>query len=104
MNPLVTTKGAIMTQARKLNTEGTSEQACGERRLWTAVILTAVEDWRNGPLRAQRKAQQFLFEDDKDFARVCDGAGLEPGSFRVKLLNIGHCVNKEGSWKQPLTA
>jgi len=94
----------MMNQARKLNTEGTSEQAYGERRLWTAVILTAVEDWRNGPLRAQLKAQQFLFEDDKDFARVCDGAGLEPGSFRVKLLKMGHSVNKEASWKQPLAA
>ena len=93
-----------MTEARILNTEGPSEQAHGERRLWTAVILRAVEDWRNGPLRAQRKAQQFLFEDDKDFARVCDWAGLEPGSLRVKLLKIGHCVSQEGSWKQPLAA
>ena len=93
-----------MTQSRKLNTEETSKQAYGERRLWTAVILTAVEDWRNGTLRAQRKAQQFLFEDDANFARVCDAAGLEPGSLRVKLLKIGHCVNKEGSWKQPLAA
>ena len=87
-----------------LNNEVTSDQAYSERRLWTAVILTAVEDWRNGPLRAQRKAQEFLFEDDKDFARVCDWAGLEPGSLRVKLLKTGHCVSKEGSWKQPLAA
>jgi hypothetical protein len=94
----------MMTQAIKLNIDETSEQAYGERRLWTAVILTAVEDWRNGPLRDQRKAQQFLFEDDKDFARVCDGAGLEPGSFRAKLLKIGHRVNREGSWRQPLAA
>jgi len=93
-----------MIQRRELNTEETSEQAYGERRLWTAVILTAVEDWRNGPLGAQRKAQQFLFEDDKDFARVCDWAGLEPGSLRVKLLKIAHCVSQEGSWKQPLAA
>ena len=93
-----------MTQRRDPNTEGTSKQAYGERRLWTAVILLAVEDWRDGPLRARRKAQQFLFDDDKNLTRVCDAAGLELGSLRVKLLRIGGRVNMEGPWKQPLAA
>jgi hypothetical protein len=93
-----------MTQHREPDTDGTSKQAYGEHRLWTAVILRAVEDWRNGTLRAKRTAQQFLFENDKDFTRVCEAAGLEPGSLRVKLLKIGNRVHIEGPWKQPLAA
>jgi hypothetical protein len=93
-----------MIERMESNIERTSEQAYGERRLWTAVILKAVDDWRNGTLTARRKAQQFLFEDDKDFSHVCASAGLEPGSLRVKLLKIGIRVSMESLWKQPLAA
>ena len=92
-----------MIERREKSTKERSSQAYGERRLWTAVILTAVQDWRTGTLRARREAQQFLFGDDKDFGRVCASAGLEPGSFRVKLLKLGR-VNMEGLWKKPLPA
>jgi hypothetical protein len=57
-----------------------SEGFIAERRLWTAVLVMAVEDWRNGSLRSKRAAQQFLFEDDRDFEEVCAGAGLDPAS------------------------
>jgi hypothetical protein len=28
-----------------------TEELIGDRRLWTAVLVSAVEDWRNGSLR-----------------------------------------------------
>ena len=65
-----------------------SEGFIAERRLWTAVLVMAVEDWRDGSLRAKRAAQQFLFEDHRDFEQVCAGAGLDPATLRSKLLKI----------------
>ena len=99
-----TTTEIAMIQPREASTGESSNEAYGERRLWTAVIVSAVEDWRTGTLRARREAQQFLFDDDKDFARVCASAGLEPGSFRAKLLKIGCRVDTVNAWKHPLAA
>jgi hypothetical protein len=56
--------------ARMMEQEGVTEDCISERRLWTAVVVTAVEDWRNGSLRARREAQSFLFEDNTDFQRA----------------------------------
>ena len=42
-----------------------------EHRLWSAVILTTVQEWLSGPLRLSRKAEQYLFHDEKDFRMVC---------------------------------
>jgi hypothetical protein len=42
-----------------------TEELISARRLWLAVILNAVEDGRNGTLRACREAQEFLFETMK---------------------------------------
>jgi hypothetical protein len=69
-----------------------TEELISARRLWTAVLLTAVEDWRNGTLRAQREAQAFLFDSDEDFAMVCNNAGLDFGDFRARLLKFGRRV------------
>jgi hypothetical protein len=74
-----------------------TEDLIGERRLWTAVVISAVEDWRGGSLRTQRKAQEFLFGGDTDFQTVCARAGLEPGSFRARLLKIGKLVEMHGT-------
>jgi hypothetical protein len=76
-----------------------TEELIGDRRLWTAVIVNAIEDWRTGTLRARREAQAFLFEDHADFADVCARAGLEPESFRGKLLKLGSQIEMQG----PLT-
>ena len=48
-----------------------SEGQIPERRLWTAVLVRAVEDWQSESLRAKRAGQRFLFEDSisKKFAR-----------------------------------
>jgi hypothetical protein len=74
-----------------------TEDLIGERRLWTAVVVSAVEDWRNGSLRTQRKAQEFLFGSSTDFSTVCARAGLEPGSFRARLLKLGKLVEMQGT-------
>jgi hypothetical protein len=81
-----------------------TEDSISERRLWTAVLVVAVEDWRNGTLRAKRAAQRFLFENDRDFSEVCAGAGLDPESFRSKLLRIGRRVEMEGPLAHPIAA
>ena len=81
-----------------------TEECIAERRLWTAVITLAVEDWRSGSLRARRDAQRFLFENESEFSRACAGAGLDPASLRSKLLKIGRKVEMQGPWAHPLAA
>jgi hypothetical protein len=81
-----------------------SEGYISERRLWPAVLVMAVEDWRNGSLRAKRAAQVFLFEDDRDFEEVCAGAGLDPATFRSKLLKVGKRVAMDGPLPGAITA
>src|ERR1700678_4314937 len=62
-----------------------TEELISARRLRTAVVVHAVEDWRGGTLRARREAQDFLFHDDRDFETVCSAAGLDGGDFRADL-------------------
>ena len=81
-----------------------TEEAVLERRLWTAVIVKAVEDWQTGTLRSRREAQKFLFEDHSDFSEVCGLAGLDPNSLRTKLLKIGRRIEMNGPWQNPLAA
>lgn len=57
----------------------------GEVHLWQAVIVGAIEDWRSGPLRFQRMAEHFLFEDNKDFPLVCSSAGIDHRRLRAGL-------------------
>ena len=56
-----------------------------EHRLWSAVILTTVQEWLSGPLRLSRRAEQYLFHDEKDFRMVCQSAGMDPGRLRGQL-------------------
>ena len=81
-----------------------TEDLIGENRLWTAVIVKAVEDWRNGTLRARREAQKFLFDDHRDFDDVCASAGLDPSRLRTQLLRIGRKIEMEGAFRSPLAA
>jgi hypothetical protein len=73
-----------------------TEEFISARRLWTAVLVHAVQDWRGGTLRARREAQDFLFNNDKDFETVCSAAGLDGGDFRARLAKIGPLVRMEG--------
>jgi hypothetical protein len=81
-----------------------TEDLIGANRLWTAVIVKAVEDWRMGTLRARREAQKFLFEDDRDFFQVCASAGLDPDLFRTKLLKLGRRIEMQGPFQNPIAA
>lgn len=76
----------------------------GERRLWTAVIVHAVQDWLSGTLREKRDAQRFLFDDSGDFQEVCACAGIDPSSFRSRLLRVGRQVQLRGPLASPLAA
>jgi hypothetical protein len=84
--------------------ENSVEDSFSERRLWTAVLVSAVQDWRVGPLRAKRAAQDFLFQNDRDFKEVCAGAGIDPENFRSKLMKIGRQIEMHGPLTRPLAA
>jgi len=59
-----------------------------ERRLWTAVLLQAVEDWRSNNMRARNAADTFLFRSGTDFETVCHGAGFDPSALQSKLQRL----------------
>lgn len=65
-----------------------TEQPIGEQRLWVAVLAQAIEDWQGDRLRSKRDAEQFLFQDQKDFQIVCARAGIDPVSFRSQLFRL----------------
>jgi hypothetical protein len=65
-----------------------SEQGTAEEKLWRAVIARTLEEWVCGPLSYSRRAEQFLFSDEKDFKAVCFSAGMDPGNLRRRLETI----------------
>lgn len=85
------------------NRDDVAPEMIAERRLWTAVIVHAVQDWLSGSLRDQREAQRFLFESN-DFDQVCACAGIDPSSFRSKLLRAGRQVQMHGPLASPAAA
>jgi len=64
------------------------DRGTAEEKLWRAVIARTLEEWVSGPLRYSRKAEQFLFDDNRDFVAVCSSAGMNPASLRRKLQTI----------------
>jgi hypothetical protein len=91
-------------QAAEVKGQGfATEGPIGERRLWLAVVVQAVEEWRGGPLRSRRKAQEFIF-DHQDFELVCANAGLDPANLRSKLMKLGRMVNVQGPLAHPMAA
>jgi hypothetical protein len=81
-----------------------TEDFIGQRRLWLAVVMQAVEEWRNGTLRNKRKAQEFIFDDRNDFETVCANAGLDAENLRSKLLKIGNRISLEGPLSHSMAA
>ena len=67
---------------------GTDQETMGEVRLWQAVLLRTIQEWVSGPLRQHRQAEEYLFQDNKDFPRVCQSAGLDPDDLRARLTRI----------------
>jgi len=59
-----------------------------DRRLWSAVLLQALEDWSSSNMRLRAEAEKFFFEGGDDFAKVCRGAGMEPGCVLNKLQKM----------------
>jgi hypothetical protein len=92
------------TQIHAVSSDSVTEEFIGERRLWMAVIVNAIEEWKAGSLRARRAAQHFLFESDEDFNNACACAGLDPDNLRSKLLKIGRRVEMQGPLERPLAA
>jgi hypothetical protein len=66
-----------------------------EEKLWRAVIANTVSEWVNGPLRRQREAEQFLFQDKEDYRTVCFSAGINPENLRDRLQKIRSRTNAE---------
>jgi hypothetical protein len=66
----------------------TDRGSVSESRLWQAVIISAIQDWRSGPLRLKNQAGDYLFQDKKDFPLVCHLAGMNAGQLRAKLTKL----------------
>jgi hypothetical protein len=79
-----------------------TEESIGEHRLWTAVIVKAVEDWRFGTMRTRHEAQKFLFESARDFEMVCGRAGLDASCLSEKLLKLGLRLEPQMHFTHPL--
>lgn len=98
----------VATQGTLTNEKDSGEirttDSVGERTLWLAVVMQAIEEWRNGTLRNRRLAQEFLFDDSKDFQAVCANAGLDADNLRSRLLKMGRKVNAAGPLLRPLAA
>lgn len=64
-----------------------------ETRLWRAVIARTIQEWISGSLRRQRDAEQYLFDDNRDFSLVCEAAGMDSGQLRSRLARLrGHVI------------
>jgi hypothetical protein len=79
---------------RQNNAESRDTEHCdlSERRLWIAVLLQALEDWKSNNMRRRSEAEKFLFENEVDFARVCLAAGLAPESVLTRLRRMKDCL------------
>ena len=64
---------------------GESGGSVPETRLWRAVIARTIQEWISGPLSRKREAEQYLFNDNRDFHLVCGSAGIDSGDLRARL-------------------
>ena len=71
-----------------------SNGSLSERRLWTAVLLQALEDWQSGNMRRRKEAEKFLFESSEDFSRVCRAAGLDPTGVLSRLRRMSNTTSQ----------
>ncbi len=79
--------GAKKMAENTIGTDLIGAEMAGELRLWQAVVVRAIQDWISGPTRQQRQAEHYIFED-KDFALVCQSAGLNADDLRARLSKI----------------
>jgi hypothetical protein len=79
----------------KFNASSTRDagETTPETALWRAVIARTIREWISGPLRRQREAEQYLFDDNTDFPFVCRSAGIDSGQLRSRLARLrGHAI------------
>jgi hypothetical protein len=57
-----------------------------ENLLWRGVIARTIQEWLSAPLRSQREAESYLFENSADLSLVCGFAGINVAYLR-KCLN-----------------
>jgi hypothetical protein len=79
----------------KFNASSTFEgvENTPETVLWRAVIARTIREWISGPLGRQREAEQYLFDDNRDFPLVCQSAGIDSGHLRSRLARLrGHAM------------
>lgn len=62
-----------------------------EIALWNAVIVQAIEDLFRGNDKERRDAFRWIFENNPDFKRVCDYAGIDPMYVRRNVF--GKIIN-----------
>ncbi|HEV2489109.1 MAG TPA: hypothetical protein VGT03_04820 [Candidatus Acidoferrales bacterium] len=67
-----------------------AEEPVSEQKIWAAVLLQAVDDWRSTNVKLHRDAEQFLFREKNDFDVVCASAGIDSSSFRSRLARGLH--------------
>jgi hypothetical protein len=91
----------IHGQASKSSKENYDFQV-SERRLWTAVLLQALEDWKSCNMRRRSEAEKFFFQSESDFATVCRGAGLNPSSVISKLQKMKTTMPQRQPWFAPI--
>jgi hypothetical protein len=77
--------------------QSSEDQEIAEQKLWRAVIASTVHEWISGPLRRQREAEKFLFQDDDDYRTVCFSAGIDPANLRGRLERIRSRANAEAA-------
>jgi hypothetical protein len=72
----------------KASSEIAFSESMPEMLLWRAVIARAIQEWISGSLRRQREAEQYLFQDNRDFRVVCGCAGMDAGRLRSRLTHL----------------
>jgi hypothetical protein len=73
----------------------TDPGSVGESRLWQAVIVNAILDWKSGPLRLKNQAEDYLFQNQEDFRLVCHLAGMNAGRLRTKLAKLRQATHND---------
>ena len=58
----------------------------GEKQLWRAVVLQAIEDICAVNYRNQQVAIKWIFCNNEDFQMVCEFAGIAPRWVRKKAF------------------
>jgi hypothetical protein len=66
----------------------TEPESTTENLLWRAVIATTIKEWLSAPLRSQREAERYLFENSADLSLVCGLAGITVGYLRTRLNKV----------------